>query len=105
LTLGAARSVIRYTATGGVDIDFDADGDFDQGFDNCRDSKLTQCGGGNGPPPTRTPRQVGGECAACEEDADCETDLACVPCFDDCTGDVRRCSIFDSLLECEDGRF
>lgn len=105
LTLGTAGSLIRYTPTGGVAIDFDADGDFDESFETCRDADLTQCGGGNGPPPTRTPRPGGDTCAACQDDGDCRPGLACVPCFDRCTGDVKRCSTFDGLVECEDGRF
>jgi hypothetical protein len=50
------------------------------------------------------PPPVGG-CAVCQGDEDCPADLKCFGCFEDCTGEVMRCSDSEFFIECEDGIF
>jgi len=45
-------------------------------------------------------------CEECQNDSDCEEGLACLDCFNDCIGDVKRCTFPNNfLIECEDGNF
>jgi len=46
-----------------------------------------------------------GSCDECEVDADCPGDLFCFECFENCTGEVNRCSGLLFFLECTDGIF
>jgi hypothetical protein len=48
------------------------------------------------------PTPVGG-CTVRQGDEDCPADLRCFGCFEDCTGEVMRCSETDFFIECEDG--
>ena len=47
-----------------------------------------------------------GLCSPCVTNANCDVQLACVPCVSGCTGTTKRCSIpQDFTAQCEDGQF
>jgi hypothetical protein len=86
-----AQSLTRYTASGGVEVDFGADNVVDQTFASCTDSALSVCH-------VEEPVDL---CAACQSDDDCAEGLVCLPCTFDCTGDIRRCVAMDDLAVCD----
>ncbi len=87
------QSLTRYTANGGVEVDFGADNVVDETFASCTDPALSVC-------QVEEPVDL---CATCESDDDCGDGLVCLPCSFDCTGDTMRCVEPDDLGECEDG--
>ena len=90
-----ATNLTRYTKTGGVELDFDADGRPDKVLESC-----------TGPSPDLCKGEPSADlCATCESDEDCGDGLFCLPCSFKCTGDVRRCVAIDDLAGCDDGIF
>jgi len=90
-----ATSLTRYTETGGVELDFGADGEVDQVFETCTDPDFAQC-------VAELPPEL---CAPCESHDDCGGDLVCLPCLSECTDDTARCVEPDDLGGCEDGTY
>jgi hypothetical protein len=88
-----AQSLTHYTASGGVELDFGADGKVDQTFASCTDPALSVC-------QVEEPVDL---CAACESGDDCGDGLVCLPCMFDCTGDMRRCVAMDDFGACDAG--
>jgi hypothetical protein len=100
---GEQAGEIRYTATGGVELDEGADGSVDERFDDCRDARTDRCGSAGGAPPECTvPRP---QCLACDNFTDCGLGRTCVPCQRDCTGEPFRCGPEVLYAACEDGIF
>jgi hypothetical protein len=86
-------SLTRYTATGGAELDFDADGKVDKTVASCTGASLRYCAGGG----------ASDLCKVCNGDADCREGLVCLPCSFECTGETKRCVGSDDLGGCEDG--
>jgi hypothetical protein len=85
------QSLTHYTASGGVEVDFGADGVVDETFTSCTDSALSLC-------QVEEPADL---CAACESDDDCGDGFVCLPCTFDCTSDIRRCVAVDDFAVCD----
>ena len=88
-----ATSLTRYTEDGGIELDFDEDGEPDKVLESCTDPSLNLCKG-------EEPADL---CAACDSNEDCGDGLVCLPCLSDCTSDVRRCVAIDDLAGCGGG--
>jgi hypothetical protein len=86
-----AQSLTHYTASGGVEVDFGADGVVDETFTSCTDSALSLC-------QVEEPADL---CAVCESNDDCGEGLVCLPCSFDCTAEVRRCVAMDDFAVCD----
>jgi hypothetical protein len=82
------------TESGGLDLDFGADGSVDQRFASCTDVPAGPC-----------KTKLAGLCGACSTFDECQTGLGCFPCVSDCSGDTRRCALSDTFVTCEDGDF
>jgi hypothetical protein len=83
-----------YTGSGGLDLDFGADGSVDRHFATCADVPADRC----------STNQVG-LCAACTALSDCHRGLPCFSCSANCSGDTRRCAPATTFVTCEDGVF
>ena len=94
LELEAGSLAVTFTSSGGVELDFGADGSVDEHFDRCEQLDVQQC---TFHPPT-------GVCAACSTTEPCSGDLRCYPCSFGCqSSDQMRCSLADDFATCEDG--
>jgi hypothetical protein len=91
---GDGTASVTYTQSGGLDLDFGADGSVDQRFATCTDVPADQCS-----------TSLVGLCGACTASSQCGTDLGCFPCSLDCSGNTNRCTLFDTFAPCEDGLF
>jgi hypothetical protein len=91
--LGDAAVLVSY-AGAGVDLDFAADGSFDQHFASCSDVPADQCA-----------TTSVGLCGPCTPTSQCAADLSCVSCNGECKGDVDRCKPTGIFITCADGIF
>jgi hypothetical protein len=92
--LGDETASVTYTGSGGVDLDFGADGSVDQHFASCTDVPADKCG-----------ISAVALCGACSGLNQCQTGLGCFPCSATCSGNTSRCSLSDTFVTCEDGVF
>ncbi len=83
-----------YMERGRLDLDFGADGSVDQHFVTCTDVPADQCS-----------TTVVGLCGACTALNQCQGGLGCFPCSANCSGDIKRCTLSDTFVTCEDGVF
>jgi hypothetical protein len=94
LDLAAGSSIVTFTPTGGVELDFGADGSVDERFDRCEQLQVQQC----------TFQPPAGVCDPCNDSNDCTGDLQCYPCSFACQPSAQsRCSLSDDFVTCEDG--
>jgi hypothetical protein len=100
---GGQAGEIRYTASGGVELDEGADGTVDERFDDCREARTDRCGSTTGSPLECTVPRT--QCLACDGGTDCGLGRICVPCQRECTGEPFRCGPEVLYAACEDGIF
>jgi hypothetical protein len=91
-----AASTVFYEVSGGVDFDFDSDGQIDETSANCLDLGSNECG----------VQRAQGECTLCAEPSDCGSGLVCAACvFCEKSVDVTRCAPQDDFATCLDGLY